>query len=89
MGLDIRLPMGLMFGVLGVVLVIWGLITHSNSDLYVRSLGVNVNLWWGLVMVAFGGTMLLLSWRAARKIPLGTETATNPDVPRPSPPQPH
>jgi hypothetical protein len=29
-----------------------------------HSLGLNVNLWWGLILFALGATMLLLSWRA-------------------------
>jgi len=29
-----------------------------------RSLGINVNLWWGLVMLLFGIIMLVLSRRA-------------------------
>jgi len=52
MGLDIRLPIGLLFTVVGVVLVAFGLL--SNAELYQRSLGYNVNLWWGLVLLAFG-----------------------------------
>ena len=64
--LDIRIPMGVMFTVLGVILSGYGLV--PNADLYARhSLSINVNLWWGLVLLAFGLGMLYLSRRAARR----------------------
>jgi hypothetical protein len=52
MGLDIRLPIGLLFTLVGAVLVGYGVL--SEATLYQRSLGFNVNLWWGLVLLAFG-----------------------------------
>jgi len=59
MGLDIRTPIGLMFAILGVLLAGYGLLT-AGSGIYERSLGLNVNLGWGLVLLAFGGVMLWL-----------------------------
>ena len=56
MKLDLRLPIGLMFGVFGVILTVYGLV--SEKAIYDRSLGINVNLWWGLVLLAFGLVML-------------------------------
>lgn len=56
--LDIRFPIGLLFLLLGALLSGYGLV--SNPSLYARSLGVNVNLDWGLVLLAFGATMLYL-----------------------------
>jgi hypothetical protein len=64
MRLDIRLPIGLLFSICGIVLVLFGAL--SNRQLYERSLAININLWWGLVMVAFGGIMLLLGRRGSR-----------------------
>jgi hypothetical protein len=58
MKLDLRLPMGLMFSVFGLILAVYGLV--SDRAIYARSLGVNVNLWWGLVLLAFGVVMLAL-----------------------------
>ena len=52
MGLDIRLPLGLLFTILGVLLAAYGLLG-----------GASINLWWGLVMLVFGGTMLFLTRR--------------------------
>jgi len=57
MGLDIRIPIGLMFGIIGLLMVVYGALTGS-SPMYDRSLGMNVNLWWGALLVVFGGLML-------------------------------
>jgi hypothetical protein len=65
-GLDIRTPIGLMFGIFGLLLVGYGLLT-SGSDIYQRSLGFNVNLEWGAVLLVFGGVMLWLGWKGGRK----------------------
>ena len=62
MNLDLRLPIGLMFSIIGVLLTVFGLI--SDHAIYARSLGINVNLWWGLVLLAFGLLMLGLMARA-------------------------
>jgi hypothetical protein len=63
--LDLRLPIGLLFTVLGLLLLAYGAV--SDRALYASSLGVNINLWWGLVILAFGGLMLGAAWRAARR----------------------
>jgi hypothetical protein len=61
MGLDIRLPIGWMFTILGVLIGGYGLVTRGSA-IYVRhSLGININLWWGMALVIFGLTILLLS----------------------------
>ena len=64
MGLDIRMPIGLMFSIFGVILVSYGLL--SDPAIYARSLGVNINLFWGLGLLAFGACMLLLGMRGMR-----------------------
>lgn len=66
MGLDIRWPIGLMFSLVGAMLVIFGLVTGS-SDLYKRSLDINVNLYWGLLLLVFGAFMLIMAWRGGKK----------------------
>ena len=66
MGLDIRWPIGLMFSLIGVILVAFGLIT-GGSEIYKSSLGINVNLYWGLLLVAFGGWMLMMAWRGSKQ----------------------
>jgi threonine/homoserine/homoserine lactone efflux protein len=60
---DIRIPIGLMFSVLGVLITIFGFLTRSNGSMYQRSLGINVNLVMGVVMLLFGLFMLWLSQR--------------------------
>jgi hypothetical protein len=67
MGLDIRLPIGMMFSLIGAVMVIYGLITASNKELYQRSLDININLWWGLVLLVFGVLMFVFAKRSAKK----------------------
>ncbi|HEY1578714.1 MAG TPA: hypothetical protein VGF82_16720 [Terracidiphilus sp.] len=68
MKLDLRIPMGLIFTFTGVILATWGIKTNDNSALYIRSLGINVNLWWGLVLILFGVTIYILGQRS-RRIP--------------------
>jgi threonine/homoserine/homoserine lactone efflux protein len=58
---DIRIPIGLMFSVLGVLITVFGFVTRGDSSLYQRSLGINVNLVMGVVMLVFGLVMLYLS----------------------------
>ena len=55
MNLDIRLPIGLLFTILGVLLAGFGLV--SDRAIYAQSLGINVNLWWGLCLLVFGAIM--------------------------------
>ncbi|OLC02169.1 MAG: hypothetical protein AUH78_19190 [Gemmatimonadetes bacterium 13_1_40CM_4_69_8] len=76
MKLDLRMPIGLMFSLFGAMLTVYGLV--SGNAIYERSLGINVNLWWGLVLLAFGPMMLALAVRAGRKASPG---ATAPPPP--------
>lgn len=64
--IDIRLPIGLMFSVLGVLLLVFGLFT-AGSDIYLQSFGFNVNLWVGLSMLIFGGLMLFYFRKSKQK----------------------
>jgi hypothetical protein len=64
MGIDIRLPIGLMFAIFGLLLSGYGLM--SDAAIYQRSLGINVNLAWGFFLLGFGGFMLMLGRRAMR-----------------------
>lgn len=68
MSLDLRIPMGMMFTLVGVILAAFGLATNGNQKLYAPSLGINANLWWGLVLLAFGLTMLLLGRRGQKRL---------------------
>jgi hypothetical protein len=55
MGLDIRWPIGLMFTLIGVLLTGYGAVNGATPV----SLGININLIWGVVMLGFGILMLL------------------------------
>jgi len=66
MGLDIRTPIGLMFGLFGILLTGYGLLTRGSS-IYQRSLGYNINLEWGLVLLVFGAVMLYFGRRGGKK----------------------
>ncbi|MDF1574031.1 MAG: hypothetical protein P1P86_02425 [Bacteroidales bacterium] len=61
MGLDIKIPIGLMFSILGLILLILGLVTSGDTEMYEPSLGYNINLLSGGVMLAFGAFMLFTS----------------------------
>jgi hypothetical protein len=65
MSLDLRVPIGLLFGILGALLAVYGLV--SDPAIYQVSLGINVNLWWGLVLLLFGGAMLGSAWVSKRR----------------------
>jgi hypothetical protein len=60
MGLDIKIPIGLMFVIFGAILTIFGLFTAGDA-MYDISIGKNINLFSGLGMLAFGIFMLIIS----------------------------
>jgi len=64
LGLDIRLPIGFMFVLVGVLLALYGV--TSDPSICGRSLGININLWWGGALLVFGLAMLLLANRSNR-----------------------
>jgi hypothetical protein len=64
MRLDVRVPAGLMFAVMGVLLTGYGLL--GDRTIYGRSLGINVNLIWGVAMIAASAILLGLSARGTR-----------------------
>jgi hypothetical protein len=67
MSLDLRVPIGLLFGLMGALLAVYGLV--SDAAIYQASLGINVNLWWGLVLVILGTFMLGSAWLAGHRCP--------------------
>jgi hypothetical protein len=64
MGIDIRFPLGALFSLLGLILIVYG--AMGDPTRYQQSLGINVNLDWGIVLLVFGLLMLLLARRGAR-----------------------
>ena len=65
MGLDIRWPIGIIFTIYGVLLIIDGIV--ADPAIFVSSDGVNIDLWWGLAMLVFGLLMGMLAFRASRR----------------------
>jgi len=60
---DIRLPIGFMFSLLGVIITIYGIATISDAEMYRKSLGININIIMGIIMLIFGLLMLFLAYR--------------------------
>jgi len=66
MNFDLRLPIGIMFSLFGAILTIFGAV--SNKAIYEEhSLGININLIWGIVLLVFGLFMLLLALKGGKK----------------------
>ncbi len=77
MRLDVRWAIGGMFTILGAILAVYGVL--SNQAIYERSLGINVNLWWGLALLVFGLVMLAYAYRAHRAVkPNVTDSTSTP-----------
>ncbi|MDR2430304.1 MAG: hypothetical protein LBD14_05405 [Puniceicoccales bacterium] len=66
--MDIRKPIGLLFTLLGFLLAVWGLV-GGEAAAKARTIrdDVNINLWWGIVMLLFGLAMLALARVAAKR----------------------
>ena len=61
MNFDLRLPLGLIFSLYGIILIGTGL--TSTPEMIRQTIGQNINLGWGVVQLLFGLVMLLLSRR--------------------------
>jgi hypothetical protein len=66
MNLDLRVPMGMLFTIVGAIMFLYGLFTRG-SVIYERSAGMDINLIWGSVMLVFGVTMFALGRRADKR----------------------
>ncbi len=65
MNFDLRLPIGILFTLFGLILTGFGLAT-KGSEIYQKSLGNNINVSWGVVLLIFGGAMLILALRGRK-----------------------
>ncbi|MFM8567226.1 MAG: hypothetical protein ACKOCV_06045 [Gemmatimonadota bacterium] len=63
--LDLRLPIGGLFTTLGGVLGGFGLLTGGDASRYVKSGGINLNLWWGAALLVMGLLFLIAARRSA------------------------
>ena len=79
MGIDIRVPLGAMFTMLGALLAAFGL--WGNKAIYSQTLGIDVNLDWGVVLLIFGVIMLVMGLRAPAAAPSSSDASSEP--PRP------
>ena len=66
MGFDIRMPIGRLVTVFGILVRGYGAATQGSAMYAEHSLGVNMNVWWGGALLAFGLAMIGLT-RMRRK----------------------
>ncbi|MCX6282527.1 MAG: hypothetical protein NTU51_11260 [Bacteroidetes bacterium] len=69
MGIDIKIPIGLMFTIFGLLLTAYGFFTRLDDALYKPSLGININLWSGIGMLVLGILMLALAMISKKSKP--------------------
>ena len=62
---DLRIPIGLFFLLIGLALTGYGFL--GDKALNARSLGININLWWGILLATFGGSMLFSALRGRKR----------------------
>jgi membrane-bound ClpP family serine protease len=62
---DLKLPLGGLLGFYGLVLLIYSFFTKADS--YQKSLGININFYWGILLLLFGAVMIFLSFRKPRR----------------------
>ena len=60
--MDLRVPSGLFFAILGVILTGLGVLA---PDMRAPLTDVNVNLYSGISMLVFGAFLLFMAWRAS------------------------
>jgi hypothetical protein len=63
--LDLKLPIGWLLSAYGALLAVYGLLTRK--EMYAISLGINVNLIWGILMIVIGGGFLLTAFLKKKK----------------------
>ena len=81
---DARIAVGMFFTLTGTILSAFGLSTRDRMDVYARSLGIDVNLWWGLALLVFGILMLAFGRRGQIKLDKGQALAPEkPELRRP------
>jgi hypothetical protein len=65
---DPRITMGMLFTLVGTILTAFGLATRSTAETYAKSMGIDANLWWGLVLMVFGIAVLIMGWRGQARL---------------------
>jgi hypothetical protein len=64
MTMDIKLPLGLIFTVIGALLVISGV---AFAEEVMRKFDINYNIIWGLVVTLFGVIMLMAHFKTRKR----------------------
>lgn len=59
--IDIKFPIGLMLMIFGLLLLLYGLLTISDPSIYDKSLGININIWMGILLSIFGSVLFFFS----------------------------
>jgi hypothetical protein len=77
MGLDIRIPLGLLFLFTGGLMAVYGLFTRGSA-IYEKSLNMNINLIWGGLMFVFGLVMYVMGRRPRRLVASRVEGTERP-----------
>jgi hypothetical protein len=65
---DPRISIGMLFTLVGAILTALGLATRSTAETYAMSMGIDANLWWGLVLLVFGITALIFGRRGQARL---------------------
>lgn len=71
---DARITIGMMFTLIGTILTAFGLATREQAGVYAKSLGINANLWWGLVLLVFGVVAMLMGRRGQARLEKNKES---------------
>jgi hypothetical protein len=69
MGLDIRWPIGLMFTLIGALMIGYGVFKATASTVLVAGQSININLIWGIALLVFGVLMLAGAIRGGKNPP--------------------
>ncbi|MES2220640.1 MAG: hypothetical protein V4587_06705 [Acidobacteriota bacterium] len=88
MGLDIRLPLGLLFVVTGGMMAVYGLFTQGSA-IYEKSMDIDINLVWGFVLLLFGAAMLMLAYFDRRRAAKAPPVNPSSELPAPTRPRGH
>lgn len=75
MEIDLRIPMGMMFSMAGAVLLAFGLATRDRADIFAKSFGWNVDVYWGAAVLVFGLIVLTLGRRGQGRIEMRKKKA--------------
>ncbi|HVN94676.1 MAG TPA: hypothetical protein VMT38_13330 [Terracidiphilus sp.] len=65
---DARVSIGMLFTLIGTILTAFGLSTRGDVNNYAKSMGIDANLWWGIVLLVFGIVVLTLGRRGQMKL---------------------